>query len=124
MTEIFAFEHLWQMSEADFQRLVRVQAGDGPRTTRTYVRFALWTTFGIVLMLFPLSFGFGVIELGIVGLAFFWPRIVRRIGDPQRIHTPYLREAVRSGANQDGFWLASSDFDIQVHWRALKIWEV
>jgi hypothetical protein len=124
MTETFAFDHLWQMSEADFQRLVDGDSVGGPRTARTYARFALWTAFGVVLLYFPRSFGFGVIELIIVGIAFFWRSIARRIGDPRRIHTPYLREAVRSGADQDGYWLSCSDFDIRVHWRALRIWEL
>lgn len=116
----FSFEHAWEMTPADFERLnafsVRLSA-------RVYLRLAALAVIGVAGLFWRYTAALGVLALVFVAFIVAMPWMARLAVRSHFRDSAHLHGPVAYGVSSRGFWLRGETLGAESDWAGLKQWK-
>ena len=116
----FSFEHAWEMTAADFERLntfsVRLSA-------RVHLRLAGLAVIGAAGLFWRYTAAVGVLALVFVAFILAMPWMARASLRSHFRDSAHLHGPVAYGVSSRGFWLRGETLGAESEWAGLKQWK-
>ena len=111
----FRFEHTYALTEREYVALFGIAGAK--------VRTLLFLLVGVACLFWAPALLLGVFIIAASAVMLGMPALIPGTATRTYHETPYLREAITYGVDQDRMWLVGSDISAEAGWRHLTVWQ-